>query len=190
MSEQYSFPFSLTKLTERNRQLKPLVLLALLFGGILLLSSLTSCSTQQGNAAGDTLATAPDFTFTLFDGKELALSELRGKPVVLNFWASWCPPCRAEARGLERVWQAYKNKGVVFVGVDIQDKEEDARAFLNEFGITYPNGRDIDNEIAVSYGVSGIPTTVLINLDGKVARRWVGAIEEKQLGAFIEEVLR
>ncbi|MBI2953423.1 MAG: TlpA family protein disulfide reductase [Chloroflexi bacterium] len=130
-----------------------------------------------------------DFTLMLFDGKKLALSDLQGKPVVLNFWASWCPPCRAEARGLERVWQAYKDKDIIFLGVDIQDNEADARAFLKEFGVTYPNGQDTTNEIAFGYGVSGIPTTVLITRDGRVARRWVGAIGEKQLAVFIEEML-
>lgn len=135
------------------------------------------------------LPPAPDFTFTLFDGKELTLSDLRGSPVVLNFWASWCPPCRAEARDLERVWQAYRERGVVFLGVDIQDTEEDARAFLEEFGVTYPNGQDTTMEIAMSYEITGIPTTVLITSEGKVARRWVGAASERQLAAFVEELL-
>ncbi len=132
---------------------------------------------------------APDFTFTLLDGKELTLSDLKGKAVVLNFWASWCPPCRAEARALERVWQAHKDRGVVFLGVDIQDTEQDARAFIKEFGITYPNGQDATTEIATSYGITGIPETFFITRDGKVARHWIGPIEEKQLAAFIEELL-
>ena len=95
-----------------------------------------------GNSPAQASYPAPSFDFTLFDGNQLALSDLRGKAVVLNFWASWCPPCNEEARGLERALGGYKDRGVVFVGVDIQDTEEDARAFMKEFGITYPNGQD------------------------------------------------
>lgn len=74
---------------------------------------------------------APPFALTLFDGSELRLDDLRGKVVFLNFWASWCPPCRAEARALEATWRQYKDRGVVFVGLNIQDNEPDARGFLD-----------------------------------------------------------
>lgn len=170
--------------------MKSSVLLVLLFSGILMLSSFTGCGTQEDNVAAPAVVAAPDFTVTLFDGGRLTLLELRGKPVVLNVWASWCPPCRTEAPTLEPVWQAYKDKGVVFLGVDVQDDEEDARAFIEEFGLTYPNGRGNDNEIATSYRISGIPSTFFITRDGMIARRWVGAIPEKQLVAFTEEILR
>jgi cytochrome c biogenesis protein CcmG, thiol:disulfide interchange protein DsbE len=131
---------------------------------------------------------APDFRLTLFDGSELALSDLRGKAVVLNFWASWCPPCREEARDMERVWQAYRDRGVVFLGVNIQDSEQNARAFMEEFGISYPNGQDT-GDIASSYGLTGIPETFFITGDGTVNRRWIGAIGERQLATFIEALL-
>jgi thiol-disulfide isomerase/thioredoxin len=84
---------------------------------------------------------APSFTLTLFDGKMIRLEDFRGKAVLINFWASWCIPCRAEAPALESAWQTYKDRGVVFIGVNIQDKEENARAFMKEFGVTYLNGR-------------------------------------------------
>lgn len=83
---------------------------------------------------------APDFTLTLFDGGTLRLSDQRGKVVMVDFWASWCVPCQQEARMLERLWQEYRGRGVVFVGVDYLDPENDARAFLERYGITYPNG--------------------------------------------------
>ena len=131
---------------------------------------------------------AMDFTLPLFGGGEFALREHRGQPVVINFWASWCPPCRQEAHGLERAWRSRAGEGVVFVGVDIQDSEGDARAYIQEFGITYPNGPDTDGKIAVDYGVIGIPVTFLVNKEGTVEQRWVGALDETQLAAWIDEL--
>ena len=133
---------------------------------------------------------AADFTLPLFDGGNITLSNLRGKPVVLNFWASWCPPCREEAPTLEKIWQIYKENEVTFIGVDIQDREADARAYIEEFGITYPNGPDIGGKITIDYGVSGIPVTFFINREGRIVSRWVGAISEGLLRARIEEILQ
>ncbi len=90
---------------------------------------------------------------------------------------------------MERAWKAHKDKDVVFLGVNIQDTEEDARAFLKEFGITYPNGQDTTS-ISTSYGLTGIPETFFLTRDGKIARHWIGAVGRRQLDAFIEELLR
>lgn len=133
---------------------------------------------------------ASDFTLQLFNGGEITLSSLRGNPVVINFWASWCPPCRDEAPGLERMWQRYRDRGVTFIGVDIQDKEEAALAYIEEFGITYPNGRDLNGRITIDYGVGGIPVTFFIDREGMIASRWVGAINETMLMERIEELLK
>ncbi len=119
---------------------------------------------------------APDFSLTLFEGQTIRLSDFRGKVVFLNFWASWCPPCRAEARLLEQSWQRYKDQGVVFLGVDMQDTEEAARRFIQEFGITYMNGRDPNNRIAIDYGVYGIPETFFIDKDGRITYKHIGAL--------------
>lgn len=121
---------------------------------------------------------------------EVSLAEFRGQPVVVNFWASWCPPCRAEARELERVWQAYRDRGVVFLGVDLQDTEDEARRFLREYAVTYPNLRDETNALAVGYGVNGIPATFFIDRDGRVAGSRTGPLDERRLVAQIEELLR
>jgi cytochrome c biogenesis protein CcmG/thiol:disulfide interchange protein DsbE len=86
---------------------------------------------------------APDFTLSLFDGGQITLGDLRGQVVVLNVWASWCPPCRDEAPVLERAWRAYRDRGVTFVGVDYMDTEPAALAYIAEFDITYPNGPDL-----------------------------------------------
>jgi cytochrome c biogenesis protein CcmG/thiol:disulfide interchange protein DsbE len=131
---------------------------------------------------------APDFTLTTFGGKTISLKDFRGKPVVINFWASWCPPCRDEAPLIERTWRAYKNRDLIFLGVNIQDRKEDALNYMREFDITYPNGPDPTGEITIDYGVSGLPVTFFVSRDGKVVRRWVGALEPSVLNRSIEEI--
>ena len=131
---------------------------------------------------------APDFTLPRFDGGELTLSQNQGQAVVVNFWASWCPPCREEAPVLERIWRAYDDD-VLFVGVDIQDTEENARAYLGEYDVTYPNVLDTDGKVTVDYGVIGIPVTFFVSRDGIVERRFVGAVKETQLVAWVDELI-
>ncbi len=133
---------------------------------------------------------APAFTLRLFDGGTLRLEDLRGKVVFVNFWASWCPPCRDEAPALEGAWHRYKDQGVVFVGVDIQDKEPAARAFLAEFGITYPNGTDPTNLVAIDYGVWGIPETFFIDTKGRITHKHVGALTPEVITARLEDARR
>lgn len=132
---------------------------------------------------------APDFDLQLFSGGSFRLSEQRGNPVVVNFWASWCPPCRQEAPALERAWRRYRDRGVVVIGVDIWDAEQDARGFLRELGITYPNGPDPGGKIVVDYGLTGIPETFFVRPDGTMARRWIGPLTDEQLSALIDELL-
>ncbi|MFQ5875157.1 MAG: TlpA family protein disulfide reductase [Dehalococcoidia bacterium] len=132
---------------------------------------------------------APDFTIASFSGETVSLSDYRGSPVVVNFWASWCGPCRLEAPVLERVWRRFELDGVMFLGVNIQDLEKDARAYIREFDITYPNGPDDTGLTTIDYGVGGIPVTFFIDRDGVVARRYVGALKESRLIAWTEELL-
>jgi cytochrome c biogenesis protein CcmG/thiol:disulfide interchange protein DsbE len=132
---------------------------------------------------------APEFTLPLLDGGEVTLSRSRGAPVVVNFWASWCGPCRDEAKGLERTWRTFKDEGVLFVGVNVQDTEQHARTYVSEFGVTYPNGLDVDGKITVDYGVIGLPVTFFINGDGVVERRWVGAVPEARLASWVDEMV-
>ena len=132
---------------------------------------------------------APSFTLTLFDGRTVNLNDLQGKAVLLNFWASWCVPCRAEARALEAAWQKYKDRDVVFLGVNIQDKEEDARAFMKEFGITYLNGHDESGKIAIDYGVWGIPETFFIDPPGRITYKHAGELRAPIIEAKLDEAL-
>ncbi|MGQ0551012.1 MAG: TlpA disulfide reductase family protein [Armatimonadota bacterium] len=121
---------------------------------------------------------------------EIALYDFRGQVVVLNFFASWCGPCELEAADLERTWQAVQNRGVVFMGVAIQDQERDAQAFLSKHGLTYRAVFDEDGAIMRAYRINGIPTTIVVDGDGRIAGRhsgiFVGDEGRGRLLAFIE----
>jgi cytochrome c biogenesis protein CcmG/thiol:disulfide interchange protein DsbE len=114
------------------------------------------------------------------DGR-IALSELRGTPVVLNFWASWCEPCRAEAPVLERGWRQAARQGVLFLGLDMQDATDDAREFLREFSISYPNVHEAGKETSRDYGMTGIPETFFISAGGRIVGHVIGAVSAGQL---------
>lgn len=133
---------------------------------------------------------APAFTLALFDGRTLRLEDLRGQVIFLNFWASWCPPCRAEAPALEATWRRVKDQGVLFLGISTQDEEERARGFLDEFGITYPNGRDPGGRIAIDYGVWGLPETFFIGPDGRITYKHVGTLSPALIAARVDEARR
>ena len=113
----------------------------------------------------------------------LALDELRGIPVVLNFWASWCPPCRSEAPLLERTWRSLRQQGVVMLGLNMQDLTGDARDFIREFRISYPNVRDQSDDVAIDWGVAALPETFLIDARGRVVGHVIGAVSNSQLTA-------
>jgi cytochrome c biogenesis protein CcmG, thiol:disulfide interchange protein DsbE len=116
-------------------------------------------------------AQAPEFTAAPYRGRDrLTLAQFRGHPVVLNFWASWCPPCRAEMPALEAAYERYRARGVVVIGIDGRtDTWGVSRAFLDARGVTYPVGRDEAGRIAEAYHVAGLPTTFFIAADGRVA---------------------
>jgi len=133
---------------------------------------------------------AAPFSLQLFDGGRFSLADQRGKVVVVDFWASWCVPCREEASLLEATWRAYRDRGVVLVGVNFQDDEDAARAFIREFGLSFPNGRDVGSRIAVDYGVYGIPELFFVTPDGMIASKHIGLIGRETLEARIEEALR
>lgn len=138
---------------------------------------------------------APEFELpVLGSGQTLSSADLKGSPVVVNFWASWCIPCREEAATLEQKWLKYRQQGIQFVGVNVQDLEEGARGFVKEFGISFPSVRDTDLKLWTQFGVRGLPETFFVD------HRWrfvsVGAGEQvgsrgatKILGAISPAVL-
>lgn len=121
---------------------------------------------------------APEFRLPRFDGGVLALSEFRGKYVLVNFWASWCVPCKDEAPLLERAWREYRDEGLVVVGINIQDLESEARKFIAETGATYFEVRDRDGAVSRAYGTTGVPESFFIDRAGRIVRKFPGAAVE------------
>ena len=135
---------------------------------------------------------APAFHLSRLDRSgKLSLAGLRGKVVVLNFWASWCNPCKTEAPRLEAAWQHYRSRGVVVVGVDAQDFSGDARTFMRRHGVTYPNVHDGPGDVLPKYGITGFPETFFVGRDGRlVGERVAGEISRQALTAGIERALK
>ena len=132
---------------------------------------------------------ARDFSLTLFDGSDLRLSDMRGKVVMVDFWSSWCAPCRQEAPALEAAYERFRDQGVEFVGVAIWDSEEAATDFINQVGQQYPSGLDSKGAIAIDYGVTGIPEKYFVDRDGVLANKFVGPVTQMELERVLSELL-
>lgn len=138
---------------------------------------------------------APDFPMTFYDGYEwdayqaANLSDMEGKVVLLNFWASWCGPCEDEADVLENAWRAYRDDDVVFVGVAYSDIDRDALEFLERYGITYPNAPDMQLRASDAYRITGVPETFFIDRDGSIAYVQPGPLTTAQLDSIMQGIL-
>src|SRR5579883_39672 len=132
----------------------------------------------HGASAGRTSALigkpAPQFSYSTFDGKTVDLASLRGKPVMVNFWGSWCVPCKDEAPVLDQAWAKYQKTDVQFVGMAIWDQPDAALNFAKTEGATWINGIDKDGKIAIDHGVYGVPESFFISRDGTLVDRYVG----------------
>jgi cytochrome c biogenesis protein CcmG/thiol:disulfide interchange protein DsbE len=139
---------------------------------------------------------AKDFSLFSLDGnKKIELKDFKGsKPLVINFWASWCAPCRQEMPFFEKVWNKYKDKGVIFIGIDVLDEEKNAKEFLNLLGISYVNLKDPSGEVSSTYGVVGLPTTFFIDKEGRIVRKnygpFLGEEGEKRFLDSLEEIIK
>ena len=133
---------------------------------------------------------AAAFALTTFGGQPMSLEKLRGKIVVVNFWASWChPACYEEAPVLERGWRVWQDRGVTVVGIDIQDTDEAAQRFIRDFSLTFPNARDTSGKVSIDYGVYGVPETFFIDRQGRIRAKHVGAVTDEVFRAKVEALL-
>lgn len=189
--------------TRAVARMLPAVVAVLLVGGVLALlvvglrAGKVDTSIDTALVRGEPKE-APEFTLPVLangdtlgkrEGEPLSLSELRGRPVVLNFWASWCVPCKREASILEGAWRAGKAQGLVVLGLDVQDLSGNALDFIAEYGQTYPHVRDKSEKSYREYGLTGVPETFFIDRAGRVRVHWVGEINARQIADGIELIL-
>ncbi len=154
-------------------------------------------SSREGGRPGvnDTLGevevstdTDADFLVTTLDGRDLRLSDLQGSIVMVDFWSSWCPPCRAEAPVLAEAYERWSEFGVEFVGISIWDNEDDVLDFVQRHGIVYPNAIDDDGNIAVEFGVKGIPEKFFVNPQGEIVRKVNGPNTSQSLDEVLTQM--
>lgn len=168
--------------------------IALAVGAILTGFPLEQTS-QQSTAGSSWLVGKPalDFTLSTLDSAEVSLSQFHGQPVLINFWASWCFPCREEMPELVRSYEDHKAEGLMILGVNLtySDTLPDAQAFASEFNITFPVLLDKDGAVAEKlYRIPGVPTSIFVNRDGMIERIQVGVMTTRQIDQYISEILK
>jgi cytochrome c biogenesis protein CcmG, thiol:disulfide interchange protein DsbE len=134
---------------------------------------------------------APNFTLTTVDGDEVTLTDFRGQAVLINFWASWCVPCRLEMPALQQAYNAHKDEGLVILGINrtFADELPDITAFVREFNLTFPILLDTNDTVNTDYQVLGLPTSIFINREGIVTHIQIGAMTKTDLKKLIDDIL-
>lgn len=188
----------MASLLERNQprfRRVSLGLLAVVLAGILLIQGCTPSSQSitsdgpEATAAVNVGESAPDFTLVDLDGNQVSLSDFRGKTVFINFWATWCPPCRAEMPEIEAIYQEYKDKGVIVIGVDILESEDVVRRFVEQGGYSWTFVLDISGEVAANYEVAAIPTSFFVDREGIIQAVSIGAMTKRAMENKLAEAL-
>ena len=183
--DRFAFSNSSKPSPEPRGLVCPVVLVA-----VVVFALLVGAQLAERNRGRPTSGPAPDFAMRLFNGSDLSLADLRGTVVLLNFWASWCPPCRAEAPDLQALHEDYQAAGLRVVGVNmLESSQARARAFLYEYGITYANGEDIGQTIARQYRVEAPPESYLIDRRGQVRHVYIGSLTYDKARPIVESLL-
>lgn len=169
------------------------VLALLLVAAVLGYRSLSGKVTPQQSTASASEQSAPDFTVQDAGGKSISFSSFQGRPVVLNFWASWCPPCKAEMPDYEKMYQQYASKGVVFMMVNMTDGSKEtvstAQKFLKDNQYTFQAYFDVEGSASETYGISSIPDSVFINKNGEIIGAYKGMLDSATMQKNIEAIL-
>jgi cytochrome c biogenesis protein CcmG/thiol:disulfide interchange protein DsbE len=177
---------------EKNQRRLPgwvfVLALALLVGFLAIIGGSLNKKTAAPVKIGDPI---PEFTLTSFSGETFHSTDLKGKVVLLNFWASWCTTCEDEAAALENVWKEMQPGGkVLFLGVDWADTEPEALAYLEKFGITYPSGPDLGTKVSQLFRITGVPETYVFDASGRLAAVTIGPFEsEAEIRSLINGLL-
>lgn len=132
---------------------------------------------------------APDFEMAYPDGRRVRLSDLRGQPVLINFWATWCGPCRVEMPELVKAYEAHREHGLVILAVNVRESAQQVQPFVDEFGMGFPVALDLNGEISRQYQIRNLPSSIFISRDGLIAVRWVGVLTPEQLRKHLERIL-
>lgn len=169
-------------------------LIRLPLAAVALIALITGCSLQQPLAAANqSLATvghiAPDWSGTDLDGHPIALKDYKGKAIFLNFWASWCGPCRAEQPGVDEIAKKYKPMGVEVIGIDIRDNLDQAKIYRDEFKMPYPSIFDQAARLAYAYQIDAPPSSVFINTKGVIVFKITGALGKDNYEQIIRDKL-
>ena len=161
-----------------------------ILAAVAVLAAVLALQLAERNRGRPLSGPAPDFELTLFDGDEIALADYRGQVVLLNFWASWCPPCRVEALDLQALYSDYGEAGFTIIGVNmLESSPRKALDFIEEFGITYSNGEDHQQRVTNLYRVEGPPESFLIDQAGNVRRFYIGSVSYDQVARAVEALL-
>jgi cytochrome c biogenesis protein CcmG, thiol:disulfide interchange protein DsbE len=172
-----------------------LMIVVVLFGSVWIVVSRVPVTATTGGAPPPSPRegfSAPDFTLDQLGGGQVSLSELRGKVVLVNLWASWCPPCRAEAPAIEKVYRSYQELGLVVLGVNTtdQDSESAAAGFVKDNGLTFPVLLDKDGRVSAAYSLHGLPSTFFIDRQGVIRSLVVGGpMSEALIQSKVEDLL-
>lgn len=184
----------ITNILQDHRRWYGLVVIILGLGVLWTLLSRAPLATPGGAPPPSPRAgfSAPDFTLDLLAGEQVTLTSLRGKVVMINLWASWCPPCRAEMPAIESVYRAYKDRGleVLAVNTTYQDSEAEAAAFVRQFGLTFPVPLDRTGSVSARYQLRGLPSTYFVDRQGVIRAVVIGGpMTEATIQAKVEELL-